>query len=129
LVAADIPDLVDVNYRRGYADTGTATANSDYGLSGWGSGASVAVLSGSRDSQGTVTVTCGTSPSSNPTLTFTFVDGAWNSAPSAVAVQNGGTGLVAWIAAYDITTTYVRFQYIGTPQAGFTYRITYMLRG
>ena len=129
LVAADIPNLVDVRYRRGYGTTGTATQNSDYGLSGWGSGASVAVLAGSYDGQGTFTVTCGTSPTSNPTITLTFADGAWDSAPFALAVQNGGTGLVAWIAAYDVGTTYVRFQYIGTPAAGFTYRITYMLRG
>lgn len=101
---------------------GTAHVAGDYAASaGFGSTASVTVT-GARDSGGRVSVaSSGTGQAANPTLTLTFKDGTWTTAPSVVC-QRGDTLATAgrW-ALSAVTATTATFTFVGTPVAGETY--------
>lgn len=109
----------------------TALVNTDIALSGWGTGATVAVATGSTDMAGTITITAGTTPSANPTATITWKDGAFkdssasNLAPFMVASWNtSGTGTVAQVGVNTTATTGV-LTYFATPVNASTYAITW----
>jgi hypothetical protein len=107
--------------RRMILDQGTTVTNTAFGSSGLGSGATI-VMSGSwaaKDQGCQITVTIGTGPGANPTVTFTFVDGSFPNAPFATVVRNGGTGVLAhtWTTAASTLTITLT----GTPTVGETY--------
>lgn len=98
---------------------GTAIATTDWALgAGWGANAMVSAVSG-NDQRGTVTVTTSAldTPGANPTLTLTFKDGTWTTAPFAVAnLGTTGTGLTGAVEVNTTATTLV-LEYVGTPTA------------
>jgi hypothetical protein len=98
----------------------------------WGNRAT-AVYSGGgsqNDARGQLTITAnGMGITANPTFTFTFVDGAWDTIPYPAAWMTGGTGTLAFITVTNVSTTAVTFQYNGTPTSGSTYVITWHVPG
>jgi hypothetical protein len=107
--------------RRVIIDQGTTVTASAFGSSGLGSGATI-VMSGTwtaKDQGCQITVTIGTGPGANPTITFTFVDGAFPNAPFASVVRNGGTGTLAHTWVTSATTLTITLT--GTPTVGDTF--------
>lgn len=97
---------------------GTAVATGDWAASGWGASATISAVTGT-DHRGTVTVTTNAAdtPTANPTLTLTFKDGTWTTAPFAVtSMDDQGSGPLAAAANHQTATTLV-ITYIGTPTA------------
>jgi hypothetical protein len=86
---------------------GTALVAGDFALSaGWGSTASVSAITGT-DSRFLIEVTsAGTGQAVNPTITLTYADGAWPSAPFPQITDNGSVDIVgAYIApVFELTT-------------------------
>jgi hypothetical protein len=109
---------------------GTATAAGDYALSaGWGNTASVAVATGSNDQRGTITITsAGIGQAVNATITLTFKDGTWTTAPFALAKQEGGTGVISDCTEVASATTLI-ITFTGLPVAASTYIFTYIVLG
>jgi hypothetical protein len=105
------------------ADQGAAQTNSNIALSGWGSGAAVSASSGYAQRM-RFTVTAGTTPSANPTITTTF-PASFPSAPLCMAQQTGGTGTLEPLTTSSAeTTSTAAFQWNGTPTSTSTYIVT-----
>lgn len=104
-----------------------------FSLSGWGAGASIAINGESNDSRGSITITAGTGPSANPTVVLTYADSAnspWPANPFAVAnMGTTGTGALAHISTNTPNTAALTMRYNGTPVAGETYVINYVVMG
>jgi len=128
--AAGVMQLDNDLLVRRLRQTGTALVAGDFATSaGWGSTASVAVTSNSRDNMGRVTVTPnGASIAANPTLTLTFTDGAWPNGSFCIASNDFGTGVRAFVEVTTTTTTMV-VTYVGTPVAGNTQTISWICQG
>jgi len=98
---------------------GTAIATTDVALSaGWGANATVSAVSGD-DTRGQITVQTSAidTPTLKPTLTLTFKDGTFTTAPYAVASLNDqSTGILGAISCHTTATTLV-IAYDGTPTA------------
>jgi hypothetical protein len=111
---------------------GTAFAGvTDVSTTGWGTGATSVVQTGSTDTAGSVTVTCGTGPSANPTIVLTWQNGAYlnttaaSQAPFMTASwDTGSTGAAAQIGTATTATTGT-LTYLGTPVDTSTYKITW----
>lgn len=110
--------------------SGTAHVAGDYAASaGWGTTASIGTVS-ANDSHGSFIVTsAGTGQGANPTVTLTFKQGTWTTAPRVQAwMEGGGTGVLTFITSTSTATTAV-FTYQGTPVATFTYQIAFRVVG
>lgn len=113
---------------------GTAEATTDWAASaGWGASATVSAVSG-NDSRGTVTVTTNAAdtPTANPTVTLTFKDGTWTTAPFAVSCMvSSSTGPINVPVTITTTATTLVIQYNGTPTAtsALTYIFAYQVIG
>lgn len=84
---------------------GTACVVGDFVLSaGWGTGASISNVTG-NDSRGTFQINVGTGPSMFPTVTFTFHDGTWGSAPFVMIRSIGGAQQSSTEAAWTQVVT------------------------
>ena len=99
---------------------GVPLTSGNFSFSGWGAGASLVVNSGTQTGY-SITVTAGSSPSLQPTVTLTFIS-TYTNAPITLAQVNGGTGMVTDIGATNTTTQSV-LRYDGLPQNGKTYTI------
>jgi hypothetical protein len=99
---------------------GTPLVAGNFSFSGWGTGANLVVNSGTQTGY-SITITAGSSPSVQPTVTLTFNVGYTN-APITLAQVNGGTGQVTDITATNTTTQSI-LRYDGVPQNGKTYTI------
>ncbi len=98
---------------------GTSVATTDWALTaGWGAGATISAVTG-NDSRGTVTVTTNVAdtPALNPTITLTFKDGTWTSAPFAMANMNTASTGILGAASSSTTATTLVIQFDGTPTA------------
>ena len=84
-VVTPIPDLA-----REDGEAGTNSVDVDFALSaGWGSTATVTVVGGSTDLRGSVDVLCqGAGIAANPTITYTFRDGEFPTAPFVFVQRN-----------------------------------------
>jgi hypothetical protein len=112
-----------------WANYGTGLAPSDFSLSGWGSSASVSVYPGSTDQRGQIVVTAnGSGIGANPTVTLTFHDGTWFSAPFAIVGRNDANA-PAGAPTWSITPTTLVITFQGTPVAGRYYTFTWMVIG
>lgn len=117
------------NFRRLRASLGTPLASGDWAMSaGWGTGATLSVAAGSTDQRGQVTVTAGTAPVANPTLTLTFHDGSWPAVPFVLAGRNDAASPAAQITWTTTATTLV-LTFQGIPVAGQSYTINWVLIG
>ena len=84
-----------VRFGRQYAQYGTpfAADASDFTLTGWGTGATATVASGSTDTCGSISITVGAGPSGAPTISAPWKDGNWSTpGPQVIWWQTGGSG-------------------------------------
>lgn len=111
-----------------FSTLGTALSSSDFSVgTGWGTGASIGGITG-NDSMFEFTVTAGTSPVVDPTVTLTFHDGPWSVINGIQAKFVGGTGGVADILPSN-TLSAVTLTYMGLPVSGSTYTISVLVGG
>jgi hypothetical protein len=119
----------DYFVNRLWTNYGTPLGPSDFSLSGWGSSATVSIYAGSTDQRGQVVVTAnGSGIAASPTVTLTFHNGTWFTAPFAIVGRNDANapaGTPTW--STTPTTLVITFQ--GTPTAGATYKFTWMVIG
>lgn len=97
---------------------GTPLTTGNFSFSGWGSGASLVVNSGTQTGY-SITINAGSNPLVQPTITLTFNSGYTN-APITLARMVGGSGMVSDISASNTISQSV-LTYGGTPQSGKTY--------
>lgn len=121
---------------RRLASRGMGTLSSTaFTLTGWGTGATIAITSGmeTNDSRGSITITAGTSPSANPSVLLTYADNInspWTVNPFAVANMNPDSdGAIAPIATKTGNTTNMTMTYVGTPVQTKIYIINYIIIG
>jgi hypothetical protein len=123
------PSLGVAAFKRLASSQGTALVAGDFALSaGWGSGAAVSAVTGT-DQGFDLTVTAGTSPTANPTITLTFKDGTWTNAPILLIQQRGGTGAQPTAINYTPSATAPVITWIGTPVNTNTYIISVIVMG
>jgi hypothetical protein len=115
----------DLAVRRLQPTLGTPLGASDFVLSaGWGTTASVGAISGTDQRWRATFTAAGTGQSFNPTITLTYRDGSWGSAPIPALTRVGGTGsaLIGFLPASSPTVLTITAE--GTPLAGETYILT-----
>ena len=100
---------------------GTALTSANFALgSGWGTTAAISAVSG-HDSAWKLTITAGGAGITTlPTLTLTFADGAWVTAPFAISKMVSGTGFRSETDDVTSTTTWT-MTFNDLPVAGDTY--------
>lgn len=104
---------------------GTALETTDFALiaSGWGTGASVSSVDGT-DAAFRVQITAGSSPTASPSLTLTYKDGAFGTAPFAIVQRTGGNDTSLSVLVATTTTTVLTVTMSGTPTNGNTTILT-----
>lgn len=108
---------------------GDPLVSGDFAFSGWGTGATISLISGS-DSSFTFTMTAGTSPSIDPSVTLTFHDGPWTAINSVTSVMTGGSGSFADIQnTGTINVTALTMNYMDLPVATKTYTVSVVVIG
>lgn len=120
-----------LNVSRLRCSLGTTLVNGDWALSaGWGNTATAVVAANAKGMRGQVTFTSnGTGQLANPTATLTFPEGTWTTAPEPMVVRNGGTGIGITGFTFACTATTLVITAVGTPIAGETYIMRWMLMG
>ena len=104
--------------------TGTALIDGDFALSaGWGSTRINGSTTGFDQAFQTTVTAQGTGILPSPTITLTFKDGTWGSAPICESKMNGGTGAITPLTDAPTAGTDV-ITFTSTPVAGKTYIIT-----
>jgi hypothetical protein len=119
----------EVYRMQGSEYSGGTLAGGSFALhANWGDAASVGTITGTGQ-RGRFTVTSsGSSQGANPTVTITFPDGAWPSAPHAVVGRAGGDQLTV-ADTWSTTTTTLVITFNGTPVAAQTYVYEFILMG
>jgi hypothetical protein len=115
-----------------WCDLGTSLVNGDVATNNMGAGATATVAANGKDMRGEITVTVGTAPAANPTVTLTFTNGTWTTAPGATVIFVGGTGYVAGTVTRltrTVSATQIVVTFVGTPLVGETYIIYFSLMG
>lgn len=105
---------------------GTSISPANFALvPGMGSGANVGATSGSFK-RGSFTVTVGTAPTANPSLTLNIPKAEFDGAqPHIVLSQSGGTGTTPF--GYSATAAAVTITFNGTPSAADTYTFNFQM--
>lgn len=121
------PDRIGGVFIRGEnVNFDNALVAGDFALSaGWGSGASVSAITGA-DRAARFTVTAGTSPSANPTISFTYKNGSWGARSPQVMSARGGGSQPTVPLTHSTTATVLTLTFQGTPVAAETYIINFM---
>lgn len=109
--------------------SGTALVSGDFVLTGWGSGATISSGPSGTDQAAFFTITSGTSPSANPTIAFTFHDGAKTQTPVCMAQPTGGNDILADYTVSARSTTAYTWVFNGTPTASKTYELSFICSG
>lgn len=110
-----------------YMGAGPALTTADVTLSAeWGTGPTVSVSG--TDLRGAVTVTAGTAPKANPTITITFKGGAFPAAPFAVVKRKDSTAPYEE-PTWTTSTTQLVIAFPATPVAGSTYTFSWVVIG
>ena len=114
-----------------YKAAGTALVAGDFALSaGWGNTASVGSLRGTDQFHELTITSAGTGQGASPTLTLTYKDGTWSTAP-VVRVNRqefASQATVTFGVTTQSATQYV-LTFNGTPVAAETYRICVFVGG
>lgn len=99
----------------------------DFVLTGWGAAPILALGTEIVDQAGVITITAGAAPAANPTVQFTFHNGAFHDhafatvAPfCSVSQGSGGTGILADISS-TVTATKLTLTFNATPTNASTY--------
>lgn len=103
---------------------GTSISPANFALNGFGSGANVGATNGSFK-RGNFTLTVGTAPSANPSVTLNIPKGEFSGTPHIVLSQSGGTGTTPF--GYSATAAAVTLKFNGTPSAGDTYTFNFQM--
>ena len=107
--------------KRYSAHLGTPLTMSNFALSsGWGSSATLSGVSGT-DQTFSVTVNANGTTSSGPTVTLTFADGMWSTAPNYVCTLNYTTASTPGLPFVTPSTTNLVIQFNGTPTSAKAY--------
>lgn len=111
----------------GSLGTVIAAANVAIGA-GWATEGAFAITTGSNDQRGQIVVTCGaTSPSqATATVTLTFVDGAFNSAPFTIVTTTNDNSIDTGHATWATTTTAMVLTHSLLPVSTKIYKFTYL---
>lgn len=123
----------DFDGRRLRLNNGTPLVTGDFVLSaGWGSTASLALNDPGNefDSRAQFGVTAnGSGIAANPTITFTFKDGAYSDEPRMVVCRTNSVAPTTgfWVVNCDATTA--TFVFVGTPVAGTEYGCAWIMAG
>jgi hypothetical protein len=126
-----------ISAKRVAAHAGTALAITDFVASGgWGTSPTL-VMVGGTDQAASLNITAKVTTGANPTLTLTFKDGTWTTAPIVVTSRNDIVASTAapstlitneW-AVTSVTATQAVFTFIGTPVANNVYNLTFICIG
>lgn len=120
-----------------FSAKGTTLATGDLVLSsGWGTSPVLTVVRGT-DQGAAITIQAKATVGANPTITLTFKNGTWTTAPIVVC---GRTELVAATGApaaaisnefipTSVTATQIVFTFNGTPVANSTYGLSFICMG
>lgn len=105
---------------------GTNISPASFALTpGLGKGANVGATNGSFK-RGNFTLTVGTAPAANPSLTLNIPKGEFDGAqPHIVLSQSGGTGTTPF--GYSATGAAVTIKFNGTPSAADTYTFNFQM--
>lgn len=104
--------------------SGTTPVAGDFVLSaGWGSTASVGTISGNDPHVRFTATSAGTGQAANPTITYTYKNGTWSTAPYClVSFEDASTASELTTAVTQTTTaTTLVITFRGTPTAARTY--------
>jgi len=104
---------------------GESIAPQNFGLQGFGAGATVTATSGTFK-RGRLTVTIGAAPAANPVVTLTFPKNEFSVTPFAQVTRNGGTGTLGF--SWTESQSALQITLAGTPVAGETYTFQYAMR-
>jgi hypothetical protein len=101
---------------------------------GWGAAPSIDPVAGinNTDVAGAFTVTAdasGTGLGPDPTLTFTFPDGAWPLTPMVQVVRGDNAAPQGVPITWTVNTTSLTITFRGTPEAAQVYRFYYHIMG
>lgn len=111
----------------GSVQTNAASA-SDFALgAGWGGTASAALTAGSTDQRGTLVITASaTTPAqATATVTHTFADGAYDSAPFPIVTVSSTSAIDEGHVAIAMTTTTATWTFSVLPVATKVYTFNY----
>lgn len=100
---------------------GTPLVAGNFSFSRWGTGASLQVNSGTQTGF-SITITAGSGPSIQPTITLTFGVG-YSNPPMTIARVTGGTGAFSDLTVANTLTQSV-LTYDGLPVSGKTYTVS-----
>lgn len=115
----------------------TLCATGDFAMSaGWGTSPVLTVVRGS-DVAASITIQAKATVGANPTITYTFKNGAWANAPIVVCCRTdiqAATGAPATnvqneFVVTSVSTTQVVFTFNGTPVANTTYGLNFICMG
>lgn len=121
-------NFLSPNVMRLQAQQGTPLAAGNVALSsGFGTSPSSILTAGSTDTRGQIQVTVGTSPTANPTITITFADGTFGTAPFAIACYSGTSNALPLSVTTTATTMVIEL--VGTPSASEIINITWHVMG
>lgn len=107
---------------------GTAAVAGDFALGvGWGDAATKAVLAGSTDQRGKLTVTSGGTGQAQATATVahTFADGAYAAAPFAILTVTSTSAIDEGHVTWSSTTTVCTWTFSVLPVDTKVYTFTY----
>jgi hypothetical protein len=94
--------------------TGGTPTSAQFDLTDFGTGATVTEIAGS-DARHRFKITCGTAPTPNPLIKYTYLR-AWETAPIVQVTRRGGTTALEY--DFTETTTYYQFRLFVTPSSG-----------
>jgi hypothetical protein len=130
-VVSDPTITGNTNLKRIKANQGSALVVGDVGSlsAGWGTTASVSAVSG-NDVIGQISILSnGTGQNINSTLTLTFHDGTWTTAPLCIAVRGDGNAPSGAMIPNGTSATTAGFFFNATPVAGSIYVIDFICLG
>lgn len=135
--AAAITATGVVSAQRFNAHGGTALASGNIALSsGWGTSPTLTINRGT-DQGASIQITAKATVAANPTVTVTFANGTWTTAPVVVACRTDTTAATGapstsvsnqW-AVTSVTATAVTLTFNGTPVANSSYGLSFICMG
>ncbi len=117
-----------VNFNRLRVSGPTAHVSGDWAPDA-GFGVLPTVTPSCTDSGGSVTIRAGASPTASPSVTMSFANPAWPTAPNVVVARADALATAGEWRVVSTTTTQVVFQFAGTPIAGEAYGLRFMAVG
>lgn len=122
----------DFDGRRLIMNNGTTLVGADVAISaGWGNTALISSFGGSKDTRGRLQIVAnGAGIAANPTVTITFKDGTYGTAPLILASRGDAVAPAAGYWAGGVpSATQAAWTFVETPVAGSTYVLQFLVIG